>query len=88
MGMRANAHLRKRGPEPKNAAVERREARTPRSQEECGTPRTRAGRLRQPLKGLRMPLRFSALRSPRLGEREGTAQASGATRAARTRPRV
>jgi hypothetical protein len=26
MGMRANAHLRKRGPEPKNAAVERREA--------------------------------------------------------------
>jgi hypothetical protein len=27
MGMRANAHLRKRGPEPINAAVERREAR-------------------------------------------------------------
>ena len=29
MGMRANAHLRKRGPEPRNAAVERREARFP-----------------------------------------------------------
>jgi hypothetical protein len=26
MGMRANAHLRKRGPEPKNAEAERREA--------------------------------------------------------------
>ena len=75
----AKAGPRKRGPEPINAAVERREARlsdrkerphasSGRFAQTAQTCLRRAGRLRQPLTGFRKPRRFSALRSPRFCE--------------------